>query len=100
MYPARTRNLCEATSASAGASRNVGINSSDQRCIVFLSTESRVASAEIQAKPHSEGNSLFYLSTARLSGYCLGGAPKLQVAEVAKRGVLAWISGDKLHFTT
>src|SRR5579872_3776036 len=55
MYPARTRNLCEATSASDGASRNVGINSSDQRCIVFLSTESRVASAEIQAQAPFRG---------------------------------------------
>src|SRR5258708_25644057 len=33
MYPARTRNLWLATSASAGASRRVGINSFDQRCI-------------------------------------------------------------------
>src|ERR1039457_2030143 len=33
MYPARIRNLWLATSASAGASRSVGINSFDQRCI-------------------------------------------------------------------
>src|SRR5258708_4414433 len=34
MYPARIRNLWLATSASAGASRSVGINSCDQRCIL------------------------------------------------------------------
>src|SRR6266699_880161 len=33
MYPARTRNLWLATSASAGAARNVGMKSSDHRCI-------------------------------------------------------------------
>src|SRR5258707_15733965 len=33
MYPARIRNLWLATSASAGASRSVGMNSLDQRCI-------------------------------------------------------------------
>src|SRR6185312_4098006 len=35
MYPARIRNLWLATSASAGASLSVGINSFDQRCIVL-----------------------------------------------------------------
>src|SRR5215467_8699775 len=44
MYPARTRNLCEATSASAGASRNVGTNSSDHRRIV-VGPESRATAA-------------------------------------------------------
>ena len=34
MYPARTRNLWLATSASAGASRSVGMNSWDQRCMI------------------------------------------------------------------
>src|SRR5580700_5492012 len=34
MYPARNKNLWLATSASAGASRRVGINSFDQRCIL------------------------------------------------------------------
>src|ERR1017187_8921336 len=34
IYPARTSSLWLATSASAGASRKVGIKSSDQRCIV------------------------------------------------------------------
>src|SRR6185312_6371177 len=33
MYPERTRNLWLATSASAGASRSVGIKSCDQRCM-------------------------------------------------------------------
>src|SRR5690348_17480003 len=33
MYPARTRNLWLATSASAGASRRVGMKSFDQRCM-------------------------------------------------------------------
>src|SRR6266436_9411651 len=42
MYPARTRNLWLATSASAGASRRVGINSWDQRCIVSCSCEWRI----------------------------------------------------------
>src|ERR1700733_10942170 len=36
MYPARTKNRWLATSASAGASRSVGIKSSDQRCILSL----------------------------------------------------------------
>src|SRR5260370_31879109 len=35
MYPARTSSLWLATSASAGASRRVGIKSCDQRCICF-----------------------------------------------------------------
>src|SRR5579864_2686418 len=42
MYPARTRNLWLATSASAGASRKVGINSADQRCIVSDSCSWRI----------------------------------------------------------
>src|SRR3984885_3795257 len=33
MYPARSRSLWLATSASAGASRRVGMKSFDQRCI-------------------------------------------------------------------
>src|SRR5436305_2624103 len=39
IYPERTRNLWLATSASAGASRSVGIKSCDQRCIVGVLDE-------------------------------------------------------------
>src|ERR1035441_5871840 len=38
MYPERTRNLWLATSASAGASRRVGIKSLDQRCMIVFSS--------------------------------------------------------------
>src|ERR1700748_1794816 len=40
IYPDRTRNLWLATSASDGASRNVGIKSCDQRCMCSLWTSS------------------------------------------------------------
>src|SRR5450755_4003978 len=38
MYPERTRNLWLATSASAGASRSVGMKSLDQRCMGVFSS--------------------------------------------------------------
>src|SRR6266849_6987335 len=43
MYPARTSSLWLATSASAGASRRVGIKSCDQRCMVMLSNRERIS---------------------------------------------------------
>src|SRR5580658_6746985 len=42
MYPARTSSLWLATSASAGASRSVGIKSCDQRCMVVVSNRRRI----------------------------------------------------------
>src|SRR5580658_452700 len=57
IYPARTRNLWLATSASAGASRNVGINSCDHRCI-DVSPELRVASAECRLLADLLGESI------------------------------------------
>src|SRR5271167_3737475 len=42
MYPARTSSLWLATSASAGASRRVGIKSCDQRCMVMGSNRERI----------------------------------------------------------
>src|SRR5208283_5277373 len=42
MYPARTRNLWLATSASAGASRSVGINSCDQRYMMSFDPRWRI----------------------------------------------------------
>src|ERR1017187_2838824 len=42
MYPARTNSLWLATSASAGASRRVGIKSCDQRCMVMVSNRERI----------------------------------------------------------
>src|SRR6266849_216019 len=42
MYPARTSSLWLATSASAGASRRVGMKSCDQRCMVMVSNRERI----------------------------------------------------------
>src|SRR5271165_2326032 len=62
MYPERTRNLWLATSASAGASRRVGIKSLDQRCMIVSSSCFRL---ELE-------NPLFYRNRAESLWSCLG----------------------------
>src|ERR1039458_5982760 len=54
MYPARTNSLWLATSASAGASRSVGIKSCDQRCMIMVSNRERILDCKRWvASPHA-----------------------------------------------
>src|SRR6185437_12276775 len=69
-YPARTRNLWLATSASAGASRNVGMNSCDQRCMgkgsIVAKIETRKGEHEVQEDKRMGSRSRFVTSRSCL----------------------------------
>src|SRR6266852_4247970 len=71
MYPARTSSLWLATSASAGASRRVGMKSCDQRCMVMVSNRERISDCKRWVAHHlaSGGRrilSLNYILTIKL----------------------------------